>query len=82
MHFTPDCRAGAPNGGTIKNSERRYVIDEQIGSCNIILKFGGNMPDSHEFRLVDGKLVTVHTITGEFWIQNSESVDTDIVVIV
>jgi len=63
MHVTPDCRAGAPNGGTLQNSERRYVIDETVGSADVLLKFGGNMPDSHEFRLVSGKLVLVHTIT-------------------
>ena len=63
MHFTPDCRAGAPNGGNIKNSGRRYVIDETVGSCDVLLAFGGSMPDSHEFRLVKGKLVLVHTIT-------------------
>jgi hypothetical protein len=63
MHITPDCRAGAPNGGTMQNSDRRYVIDETVGTCDVLLKFGGNMPDSHEFRLVSGKMVLVHTIT-------------------
>ncbi|CAK7226940.1 hypothetical protein SBRCBS47491_006398 [Sporothrix bragantina] len=65
MHVTPSCKAGAPSGGSAssKNTDRRYVIDETVGSCNAFCAFGGQMPDSHEFRLVDGKLRLVHTIT-------------------
>jgi len=62
MHVTPDCRAGAPNGGNMVMGDRRYVIDETVGSCDVLLKFG-SMPDSHELRLVSGKVVLVHTIT-------------------
>ncbi len=65
MHVTPSCKAGAPSGGSgsMHNSDRRYVIDETVGSCSVLCAFGGQMPDSHEFRLVSGKLVLVHTIT-------------------
>ncbi|KAF4627819.1 hypothetical protein G7Y89_g10327 [Cudoniella acicularis] len=63
MHITPSCKAGAPNGGGSKNTDRRYVIDETVGSCDVLVAFGGSMADSHEFRLVSGKLVLVHTIT-------------------
>ncbi|KAF2786102.1 hypothetical protein K505DRAFT_330587 [Melanomma pulvis-pyrius CBS 109.77] len=63
MHVTPDCRSGAPSGGGTKNSDRRYVIDETVGSCDVLVAFGGRQPDSHEFRLVGGKLVLVHTVT-------------------
>ncbi|CAK7200109.1 hypothetical protein SEUCBS139899_002798 [Sporothrix eucalyptigena] len=64
-HVTPSCKSGAPSGGTAagKNTDRRYVIDETVGSCNAFCAFGGQMPDSHEFRLIDGKLRLVHTIT-------------------
>jgi len=64
MHITPDCRVGAPTtASSMKNTDRRYVIDETLGSCDILCAFGGGMPDSHEFRLVSGKVVLVHTIT-------------------
>ena len=64
MHVTPDCRAGAPTtASSMHIADRRYVIDETVGSCDILCAFAGAMPDSHEFRLVDGKLVQVHTIT-------------------
>jgi len=65
MHVTPDCRAGAPRTGSagMAIKDRRYVIDEEIGSCSILCAFAGGLPDSHEFRLVDGKVVLVHTIT-------------------
>ncbi len=64
-HVTPSCRSGAPSGGTAagRNTMRRYVIDETVGSCNVLCAFGGQMPDSHEFRLISGKLRLVHTIT-------------------
>ena len=64
-HVTPSCKAGAPSSGTAagKNTDRRYVIDETVGSCNAFCAFGGQMPDSHEFRLIAGKLRLVHTIT-------------------
>lgn len=63
-HVSPDCRAGAPSGGgaAVQITDRRYVIDEEVGSCNVLNAFG-NLPDSHEFRLVSGKLVLMHTIT-------------------
>ncbi len=64
-HVTPSCKSGAPSGGSssMKISDRRYVIDEEIGSCNVLCAFGGRMPDSHEFRLIEGKLRLVHTVT-------------------
>ncbi|KAL1893918.1 hypothetical protein Sste5346_006058 [Sporothrix stenoceras] len=64
-HVTPSCKSGAPTTGTAagKNTDRRYVIDETVGSCNVFCAFGGQMPDSHEFRLIAGKLRLVHTIT-------------------
>jgi hypothetical protein len=65
MVVTPNCRVGAPSGGSssMKISDRRYVIDEMIGSVDVLCSFGGSMPDSHEFRLESGQLHMVHTIT-------------------
>ena len=43
----------------------RYVIDEVVGSVDVLCQFDslGTMPDSHEIRVVDGKVKYVHTIT-------------------
>lgn len=62
QHVSP-CNVGVPSGVALVN--RRYVIDETVGTVDIMLNFGGNtgMPDSHEFRVEKGKLRLVHTIT-------------------
>jgi hypothetical protein len=63
QQFTPSCKVGIPTSAGTANTNRRYVIDETVGSCDILNAFAGAMPDSHEFRLVGGKLRLVHTIT-------------------
>jgi len=55
------CDVGIPNGVALTN--RHYVIDETVGAVDIMMTFGGNLPDSHEFRVESGKLRFVHTIT-------------------
>jgi hypothetical protein len=67
MHVAPNCIAGIPTTGNGKAgvsmmTNRRYVIDEVVGTVDVFLNFGG-MPDSHEYRVEDGKLKIVHTIT-------------------
>ena len=60
------CTPGIPTNNTqAPNSARRYVIDESVGSVNVLNVFEhlDNAPDSHEFRLENGKLRYVHTIT-------------------
>ncbi|OCL01843.1 hypothetical protein AOQ84DRAFT_383296 [Glonium stellatum] len=64
--LTKPCGASLPRGGSAQsNSMRRYVIDETIGSVDVLCAFNslGNMPDSHEIRLEGGKVKYVHTIT-------------------
>jgi hypothetical protein len=63
MHVAPKCSVGVPNG--VKLVNRRYVVDETVGTVSVFLSFGGpgGMPDGHEFRLENGKLRFVHTIT-------------------
>jgi hypothetical protein len=64
--LTKPCGASLPHGGSAKpNGNRRYVIDETIGSVDVLCSFDslGNMPDSHEIRIQDGKVKYVHTIT-------------------
>lgn len=60
------CTGGAPRGGSkTQNGMRRYVIDEDMGSADVLCAFNavGGVADSHEFRLESGKLRYVHTIT-------------------
>ena len=67
---TPEdtCQVGVPSGVNIAN--RRFVVDETMGAVVAFCTFGaGNptggsgAPDSHLFRLEDGKLRYVHTLT-------------------
>ena len=58
---TDSCDVGIPNG--VKNTNRRYVIDETVGAVDVFMTFAERLPDSHEFRVEKGKLRFVHTIT-------------------
>lgn len=58
---TDRCDVGIPSG--VKNTNRRYVIDEAKGSVDLFMTFADKLPDSHEFRLESGKLRYVHTLT-------------------
>ena len=62
---TDSCNVGIPAGKEAPNIDRRYVIDESIGSVSVLCVFQtmANAPDSHEFRLESGKLRYVHTMT-------------------
>lgn len=56
------CNAGVPSGVDIV--DRRYVIDEAMGTVSGFSSFGASrLPDSHEFRIESGKIVGVHTLT-------------------
>ncbi|KAF1851325.1 uncharacterized protein K460DRAFT_412901 [Cucurbitaria berberidis CBS 394.84] len=56
------CSGFIPTGVPITN--RRYVIDETVGTVDIISDFGkSKWPDTHEFRVEGGKLRYVHTMT-------------------
>jgi len=62
------CQVGVPSGVNIAN--RRFVVDETIGSVVVYCTFGaGNVnggsgaPDTHLFRVENGKLRYVHTLT-------------------
>jgi hypothetical protein len=61
----PTCKVGIPPG-VLYIVNRDYVVDEEQGVVNIFCRFGNSqtgMPDSHTFRLVNGKLANVHTIS-------------------
>ncbi|KAF1942683.1 hypothetical protein EJ02DRAFT_159666 [Clathrospora elynae] len=63
------CNVGVPSG--VKLVNRRYVVDEVYGTVDVMLDFGGRegkvgmqgLPDSHEFRVEEGKLRFVHTLS-------------------
>jgi hypothetical protein len=44
---------------------RTYVVDEEMGAVNVFCRFGNDtgMPDSHLFRLVNGRYRWIHTLS-------------------
>lgn len=65
---TDSCDVGVPSGVNIAN--RRFIVDETIGSVVAFCTFGAGSPDggsgaadTHLFRVEDGKLRYVHTLT-------------------
>ncbi|MFB0611406.1 hypothetical protein [Aurantiacibacter poecillastricola] len=59
---TDACNVGVPEGVELVN--RRYVVDEAKGAVNVFLEFGDNgLPDSHTFRIENGKIRYIHTVT-------------------
>jgi hypothetical protein len=59
------CEVGIPPG-VLYIVNRDYVVDEQMGVVNVYCRFGNSatgMPDSHTFRLVNGKFTNVHTLS-------------------
>ena len=62
------CEVGVPGGVNITN--RRFVIDEVMGTVTVFCTFGAGgpnggsgAPDMHLFRIENGKLRYVHTLT-------------------
>jgi hypothetical protein len=61
---TPEdsCNVGVPEG--VDLIERSYVIDQDLGAVDVFLEFGTRQrPDSHRFRIENGRLRYVHTVT-------------------
>ena len=65
---TDTCAVGVPGGVNIAN--RRYVVDEELGTVAVYCTFGAGSPeggsgapDLHLFRVENGKLRYVHTLT-------------------
>ena len=56
------CAVGVPSGMNI--SHRRFVVDEAMGAIVGFVQFGPNaLPDTHLFRLENGRIRYVHTLT-------------------
>ena len=59
------CQIPAPLGEMFVVN-RTYVVDEEMGTVNVFCRFGDSkegMPESHLFRLVNGKYRWIHTIS-------------------
>ena len=59
------CRIPAPLG-ELFIVNRTFVVDEELGAVNVFCRFGDSakgMPDSHTFRLVNGRYRWVHTLS-------------------
>jgi hypothetical protein len=59
------CRVPAPLG-EMPVPNRTFLVDEEMGAVNVFCRFGSSkdgMPDSHTFRLVDGKYRWIHTLS-------------------
>ncbi len=61
----PSCTVGVPKGGGVPMTNRRYIVDPDMGTVIGQVDFGGEkgLPDAHTFRLENGKLRYVHVIT-------------------
>jgi hypothetical protein len=56
------CNVGVPEN--IDMAERSYVIDPTIGAVSVFLKMGpSKRPDAHTFRIENGKIRFIHTVT-------------------
>ena len=59
---TDSCNVGVPEN--VEMADRRYVIDPVVGAVAVFLRMGQNRrPDAHVFRIEEGKLRYVHTVT-------------------
>ena len=65
---TDSCDVGVPAGVNIAN--RRFIVDETMGTVTVFCTFGAGgpnggsgSPDVHTFRIENGKLRYVHTMT-------------------
>lgn len=59
------CTGGPPLEGSVEITNRRFIVDLNKGVVVGLADFGSEngWPDSHIFRLVDGKVRYVHTLT-------------------
>jgi len=60
------CTGGPPlQGGSVKLVNRRFIVDLDMGTVVGLVDFGeqNGWPDSHTFRLENGKVRYVHTLT-------------------
>jgi hypothetical protein len=61
----PSCTLGVPKGGGVPMTNRRYIVDVDMGTVVGQVDFGGakGLWDAHTFRVENAKLRYVHVIT-------------------
>jgi len=59
------CTGGPPLEGSLKIVNRRFIVDLDMGTVVGLVDFGekNGWPDTHAFRLENGKVRYVHTLT-------------------
>jgi hypothetical protein len=60
------CQISAPIPPGLFMVNRSFVVDEELGAVNVFCRFvdsTNGMPDSHTFRLVNGKYRWIHTLS-------------------
>jgi len=60
------CQISAPIPPGLFMVNRSFVVDEEMGAVNVFCRFvdsTNGMPDSHTFRLVNGKYRWIHTLS-------------------
>jgi hypothetical protein len=58
------CNVGVPEDGNIKLTNRHYVVDRDMGAVVGFVDFDNEkVPDSHLFRVENGKIRYIHTLT-------------------
>ena len=59
------CTGGPPLEGSVEITNRRFIVDVEMGTVVGLANFGdeNGWPDSHIFRLENGKLRYIHTLT-------------------
>lgn len=59
------CTGGPPLEGSVKITNRRFIVDLDMGTVVGLVDFGeqNGWPDTHTFRLENGKIRYVHTLT-------------------
>jgi hypothetical protein len=55
------CNVGVPSG--MKLTNRRFIADPEIGAVVGFIRWPSGVPDSHMFRVENGKLRFVHSLT-------------------
>jgi len=55
------CNVGVPSG--MKLTDRRFIADPEIGAVVGFIRWPSSVPDSHLFRVENGKLRFVHSLT-------------------
>ncbi|KAI0965281.1 hypothetical protein F4678DRAFT_453309 [Xylaria arbuscula] len=71
LNLTGDSCTAAGLPSTLVVTNRRYVVDREMGTVDIFLGFPGldrsqgmaTMPDSHVFRVEQGKIRYIHTVS-------------------